>query len=61
METRNLKISFNKGGSGSITPRLSLPAIWIKEMGLDLENREVEVAFENNEILIRKKKINNID
>jgi hypothetical protein len=56
MEARNLKISFNKSGAGNLTPKISLPAVWIKEMGIDLENREVEVIFENNEIVIRKRK-----
>lgn len=56
METRNLKITFSKNGAGNLTPRISLPAVWIKEMGIDLENREVEVIFDNNEIVIRKRK-----
>ena len=56
METRNLKITFSKSGAGNLTPRVSLPAVWIKEMDIDLENREVEVVFENNEIVIRKRK-----
>lgn len=55
MEKRELRVSFNKSGAGNLTPRLSLPAIWIKEMGVDLNDREVEVVFENNEIIIRKK------
>lgn len=54
MEKRNLNVSFNKSGSGSITPRISLPATWIKEMGIDMENREVEVNFENGKIIIVK-------
>ncbi|WP_317412659.1 AbrB/MazE/SpoVT family DNA-binding domain-containing protein [Clostridium baratii] len=55
MEKRELKISFNKSGRGSITPKMTLPAVWIKEMGINIENREVEVVFENKEIIIRKK------
>ena len=57
MEIRNLKIAFNKSGAGNITPRISLPAVWIKEMGIVLEDREVEVIFENNEIVIKKRKL----
>ncbi|WP_195940925.1 AbrB/MazE/SpoVT family DNA-binding domain-containing protein [Romboutsia sp. 1001713B170131_170501_G6] len=56
MEKRKLNISFNKSGSGSYTPRISLPATWVKEMGLDKENREVEVIFENSQIIIKKEK-----
>ena len=57
MEKRELRVSFSKSGAGNLTPRLSLPALWIKEMDINLENREVEVVFENNEIIIRKKAI----
>lgn len=54
MDKRQLNISFNKSGSGSITPKISLPSTWIREMGLDKENRKVEVVFENGEIKIKK-------
>lgn len=53
METRTLRVSFNKSGAGNITPKLALPALWIKEMGLNIENRNVEVVFENNQITIK--------
>ncbi|MPN36095.1 hypothetical protein SDC9_183600 [bioreactor metagenome] len=56
MEERELNISFSKSGSGSYTPRISLPATWIKEMGVDVENRKVLVSFENGEITIKKAK-----
>lgn len=55
MEKRELRVSFSKSGAGNLTPRLSLPALWIKEMDINLENREIEAVFENNEIIIRKK------
>lgn len=55
MEKRELRVCFSKSGAGNLTPRVSLPAIWIKEMGLNLDNRDIEVVFENNEIIIRKK------
>ena len=51
---RILNISFNKSGNGSYTPRISLPISWIKEMGINKENRSVKVIFENNEIRIVK-------
>ena len=55
MENRNLKISFNKSGSGSLTPRLSLPITWIREMGISQEDREVVVSLYEDFILVRKK------
>lgn len=51
---RELNVSFNKSGNGNYTPRIILPIAWIKEMGLDLENRRVKAIFENGEIKIKK-------
>lgn len=53
-ETRNLNIIFNKSGNGYYNPRVSLPSSWIKEMGIDMENREIEVTFNGKEIIIKK-------
>ena len=58
MENRNLKISFNKSGSGSLTPRLSLPIGWIREMSISEEDREVIVSLCEDFIIIRKKDFN---
>lgn len=57
MEKRDLKISFNKNGTGSFTPKISLPKKWIDKMNLTQEEREIEVCFneEAKEITIRKK------
>ena len=54
MEERKLNITFSKSGSGSITPKLSLPSTWIKEMNISQEDREVIVKFENGKIIIEK-------
>ena len=58
MEKRSLKISFMKSGSGSTSSRITLPITWIKKMGLDIDNREVEVSFneKDNSIKIAPKK-----
>lgn len=58
MEKRSLKISFMKSGSGSTSSRITLPITWIKKMGLDIDNREVEVIFneKDNSIKIEPKK-----
>ncbi|UUC40235.1 AbrB/MazE/SpoVT family DNA-binding domain-containing protein [Clostridioides difficile] len=55
MEKRILKVLLSKSGSGSLSPKISLPATWIREMNITQEEREVEVYFENNEIRIKKK------
>lgn len=56
MENRWLNITFNKSGSGSISTSIRLPITWIKELGIDAENRKVEVEFNGKEIIIKKVK-----
>ncbi|GAA0234749.1 AbrB/MazE/SpoVT family DNA-binding domain-containing protein [Metaclostridioides mangenotii] len=55
--SRILKVLFSKSGSGSTTTKITLPITWIKEMGIDEENREVEVTFEGNKITMQKKSL----
>lgn len=58
MEERKAKVSFNKSGGtakgNAITNRITIPTSWIKEMGIDIDNREVKMIFENNKITIEK-------
>ena len=51
---RELNISFSKSGNGYYTPRISLPANWIKEMGIDTDDRKVSVTFKDGKITIEK-------
>lgn len=53
---RNIMINKAGGNAGkdSVNYRVSLPAEWIKNMGITLEDREVELVYENNMITIRK-------
>ena len=53
MEERKLKINKNKGGSGSISFRISLPTSWIKAMELDDDNQAI-VTFDGQQIIIKK-------
>ena len=53
MEQRSLKINKTKGGSGSISFRISLPTSWIKAMGLDV-NPHAIVTFDGDKITIAK-------
>ncbi|MGL5853662.1 MAG: AbrB/MazE/SpoVT family DNA-binding domain-containing protein [Cetobacterium sp.] len=57
MESRNLKVTFSKSGSGSITPRISLPITLLKEMGINPEEREVELVYNRSkkQIIIKKR------
>ncbi len=54
-EARSLKISFTKSGSGSESTRISLPVTWIRELGIDKENRDVVVELDEDKIIIKKK------
>lgn len=54
MEQRNLKVSFNKGGSGSMSSSIRIPITWVKEMGIDKDNRVVVVTFNEGKIVIEK-------
>lgn len=49
---KDLKIIYSKNGEGNVTTKLALPSIWLKNMGLNQYNRDVEVIFENNSIKI---------
>lgn len=57
MEKRDLNISFYKAG-GTLATRLNIPIPWIKKMGINPDDRGVEVIFdeEKEQLIIRKKK-----
>lgn len=57
MKKRDLKISFGKSGSGSISPKLSIPKTFLDKIGVTQEDRkiELEVNEDTKEITIRKK------
>lgn len=54
MEKRKLNISFAKSGAGNISPRLILPAKWIKLINITEEERSVIVEFDGEKIIVRK-------
>ena len=59
METRtgNLIISTSGGTAGGKANnyKISLPSTWVKEMGLDTENRQMELSFDGTSITITRK------
>ncbi|MEG0180782.1 MAG: AbrB/MazE/SpoVT family DNA-binding domain-containing protein [Peptostreptococcaceae bacterium] len=57
MEKRDLKVLFTKGGSGSITNKITLPTTWVREMGITEDDKAVEVTFQNGVISIKKKEL----
>lgn len=54
MEERQAKMSFNKAGNGYLTPKVTLPINWVREMNLDPEDREIILRFEDGCITIQK-------
>lgn len=60
-EVRQLKVIFTKSGSGSVMNRITLPTVWIREMGLTEDDKNVTVTFDNinNKIIIEKENQNN--
>lgn len=55
-DVRILNLMIHKSGSGSLSSRLCIPMSWAKHMGLNIENKQVEVSFdyELKEIKIKK-------
>lgn len=58
MEEKRARVIFNKSGgtagSGGITNRITIPTKWIKEMGITEEQREVNISFDGEKIMIEK-------
>lgn len=57
-ESRNVKILINSAGGNASknakTYRVSLPAKWMHELGIDQENRNVVLMFDGQQIVIEK-------
>lgn len=54
MEKKFKNIMFSKSGAGSISPRITLPITWLRELNITEEERGVEVIFTGKEIIIKK-------
>lgn len=56
-ETRNANIMLHNGGTGGISPRISIPYLWLKHMGIEKNDRAVEITYSprTKKITIRKK------
>lgn len=56
LEARELNLIANKGGSGSVGFKLSIPKPWAQALGLNLENKTVIATFDGDKIIISAKK-----
>lgn len=56
-EVRESKLIFTRTGISSITPRVSLPTMWVKHMGLSTDDKDLELIYSprTKKITIRKK------
>lgn len=58
MEERRMNVIFTKGGSGSVTTKLTIPKKWIDKLGITKEKRGIVLKFyeEAEKIVIEKEK-----
>lgn len=58
MESRQAKVMIGKSGGtagkGAMNCRMSLPTTWVKEMGINEEDRSVIISFDGEKIVIEK-------
>ena len=54
MSKKRLKVNFNKGGNGGVSAKLTLPITMVRELGLDEENKFIDVVYEDGKIIITK-------
>lgn len=54
VEIRRIKISLNRSGNGSLSPKISLPSKWIRELGITEVDREMKVSYDGDKIIIEK-------
>lgn len=56
MEERKLRVIFSKDGRGATNTKITLPVKWVRNMGVNPEQREVVLQYdeENEQIIIKK-------
>ena len=52
---KNSKVNFNKSGSGSVAGKVTLPIDFLRAMGINEENRDIEISYHYGKIIISKK------
>ncbi|WP_142415382.1 AbrB/MazE/SpoVT family DNA-binding domain-containing protein [Hathewaya massiliensis] len=51
---KDLKLYMNKGGSGSVSARVTLPIDWVRALGIE-DSTSIPAKFEDDKIIIFKK------
>lgn len=52
LESRELRLSYNRSGAGNISARVTIPITWAREMGLSQEFPAVIASFDGEKITI---------
>ena len=53
------KISFNAGGAGGVSAKVSLPIAMLRDLKIDKESPNVKITQAEDEIIIKKLKTDN--
>lgn len=43
---RVINVMFNNDGKGNVTPKISLPITWLRDMGVTPEERQIKVIYD---------------
>lgn len=54
MLKKRLKVNFNNGGNGGVSAKLTLPITMVRELGINKENKFIDVVYEDGKIIIVK-------
>lgn len=46
LNMRITKVMFNSDGKGGVTPKISIPISWLRDMGIDTEEREIKLSYD---------------
>lgn len=53
-DKRNLNMIFSKNGAGRVSGKINISKLWMDEMGVTEDDKEVIAIFKNDRIIIRR-------
>ena len=56
MEIRKVNVIFNKNGRGFLSTKINIPVPWVRAMGITENNKELNLKFDGEKIIIEKEK-----
>lgn len=57
MKTKINKVTLSKSGKGDITPKLSIPWSWLQGIGVNEQEREIRLSYDEERKVITVEKI----